>query len=262
MAEDRHIVFALPSYTGQIDVLTATALMQECAIIEQIGWNYQVLAAVGDSLVARARNSLAAEFLDDTEGTDLIWIDCDVSWEPGAIARLCTHPVDLVGGAYRTRSDPERYVVSFLDRKYLPVNEETGLLEVLTLMGGFTRMTRACLEKMRENSVKYIGPDGRHCHAMFDCEVYSSQYWGEDTTFCRRWRDWCDGQCWIDMDLNLTHRGPKAFTGNFKEWLQVNAEQQTGKPIAELEKEFEADKAAGFENKEGYWASQQKGAAE
>ena len=71
-------------------------------------WERPVLYfRAGDSDIARARNSILGKFLK-SDCTDLILIDSDISWPPGAIMRMMSHKADFVCGAYRGKTDEKR----------------------------------------------------------------------------------------------------------------------------------------------------------
>jgi len=217
---------------GSVEISTVVSLLEEQAAISAAGHIVNVNLYPGDALIGRFRDMAVAKFLNETDGTDFVFIDADVGWSPGDVLKLCEYPVDVVCGAYRKRSDPEEYMVSFLDRPYLVTDGETGLLEVDKALGGFTRLSRACLERMRDHCTPYKMAGGGTAWEMFPCGVYEGEYWGEDSSFFRIWRE-IGGQVWVDANLNLSHTGKKTFTGNFAEWLVNSSKAQTGKEVFE-----------------------------
>lgn len=227
---DRNVTIAVPSLSGRPDIAHQAALIQGLQDLKAAGYGVRYKPLVGDSIISRTRNYFVAEFLASGDD-DLIMIDDDLMWEEGALNRLLSHPVDLVGGVYPKRQDAVEYPVR---RKVgAKVDMGSGLLEVELLPTGFLRMTRACLERMVEAypNTRYV--DRHHptidFHALFWIELGKgldggdeNEIWGEDFTFCRRWRD-IGGQVWLDTLLGFQHIGRKAWWGRYADSMPVAA---------------------------------------
>lgn len=209
------VFIGIPAYDAKVGVATVQALLSETAILDGLGHECGVGFVGGCSLITHARNDLARGFL--ASGFDkLAMIDADVSWEPGSLVRLLHHNVDLVGGAYPYKREPESYPVT-----WLPSRERVdGMIEVEALPGGFMVITRAALERVVE-----AFPDRRYRHgddqfyAFFDAPFREGRLFGEDNAFCDLWRK-TGGKVWLDPDLTLTHTGgDPAFTGRIGDWM-------------------------------------------
>lgn len=250
----KKVFLAVPSHDGKICVPTHLSVFQFLADsmkdgvriqIEKspIPYNIEHRVWAGSSIVTVARNILLSMFLV-SDCTDLIWIDSDVDWEPGALERLLKHPVDCVAAAYRTKTDdPEKYPVRWLDRPFHPTDKDTGLLEVECAPLGISRMTRACLEKMTNAypELAYLEdlvPDIK-CWALFDNmfvgrdnpDWRARKYWGEDFVFCNRLRA-IGGKVWIDPEIATGHTGAKRFPGHYGDALRRNGNDVTDKFMA------------------------------
>jgi hypothetical protein len=217
----KSVALALLSYRASPDVLTAFALRQAEKELVAAGIACDVIPYCGNSILPLARNEIVTAFLE-SEHTDLVMIDDDVAWEAGAMLRLVTHPVDLVGGIYPGRCDPETYKVRWeMSRPHLLADPQNGLLELEAVPTGFLRLSRACLTRMVEahRHLEYVNDSGRTEVALFDFELLERRYWGEDFTFCRRWRA-IGGQVWCDPEIRFAHVGRKVFFGHFGNWLR------------------------------------------
>jgi hypothetical protein len=151
-----------------------------------------------------------------------VFIDDDMSWEDGALLRLLSHPVDLVAGVYPKRQDKLEYPVRRLPGAEL--DRQSGLLEVRHLPTGFMRITRACAVEMiqKHQHLAYYDQDVAHTktsYALFwfdlmkgESDTDLPEIWGEDYTFCRRWRE-IGGKCYLDTYLTFRHIGRKAWEG-------------------------------------------------
>lgn len=209
---------AVPAYDGKVCVETVRSLLNEQGVARGAGVEFKAVFLPGCSLITQARNQIAQDFLD-SDYDRLVYVDADVSWEPGAIVRLAARGVDFVGGAYRLKQDVESYPVGWLDRSELWA--EDGLLEVASVPGGFMCLTRRVFETLREahpeRAYSHYQFSG---HAYFHAPVKDGRLYGEDTAFCADWRQ-AGGKVWLDPELTLTHvGGTNQYTGHIGNWLK------------------------------------------
>ena len=213
-----HIFVALPCYDGRVTVETARALLDEQSVASVAGDQLSIAFRSGSSLITNARDQLARDFLA-SPCERMVFVDSDVSWEPGALVTVARHPVDFCGGAYRKKMEPETYPVSWLDAPELWADPETGLLEVAGLPGGFLSLSRSVFERLREAfpQREYLHPDHSDpFHAFFHVPPGG----GEDAAFCNDWRS-IGGQVWLDPNLSLTHSGGcNHYAGCIGDWLR------------------------------------------
>jgi len=214
------IFVAIPARVGRICAATTISLMNEKAVAELAGVELQLGIVPGCSAPHFARDQLVRDFLA-TDAERLVFVDDDVSWEAGSLIKLAAKPVDLVGGAYRFKQDEEAYPVQWLPNKYLLGDPETGLLQVMSLPGGFMAIGRRVFEELKaahpERAYSHMGHD---LHGFF-CMPYGG---GEDTQFCMDWQK-ISGRVWLDPELALTHHGgSKSYAGHIGDWLRARSE--------------------------------------
>jgi hypothetical protein len=222
----KHVWMAIPCYTGQIHMGTFRSIVGEMLVLSDAGVKIEVHDESGNAMIAHGRDLFCAKFLASA-ATDLIFIDHDLQWTPGAILKLLGHPVDVVAGIYPKRSDPLGFHCRFIaEREELRGGDEPGtekLLEVEGVPAGFMRISRRCLEQMvlkypeKRFADKYA-PKG-FAWALFDNIHEGDVYFGEDYSFCRRWRQ-IGGKVWADPEIPLGHIGNKTFYGTFGDWLR------------------------------------------
>lgn len=207
---------AIPAYDGKVCAATARALIDEQAVAGAAGVELRVAFLPGCSLITHARNQLAHDFME-SDCDRLVFIDADVSWEPGSVCKLAAHDKDFVGGAYRFKADDEGYPVGWLDNPELWA--EDGLLEVASLPGGFLCLTRHVFETLAD-------PDRLYQHhqftgfGYFHAPITGGRLYGEDTAFCADWRA-KGGKVWLDPELSLSHHGGNAtYAGHIGNWLR------------------------------------------
>jgi len=216
------VLIAIPAMSGTIHMGTMRALFAEMLGFISLGWTFDIYEVVGCSLMEDARNLCVSRMLG-SDFTDLLFLDSDVVWEPGAMVKLINYPVDVVAGVYRHRSDPVSWPVKWLeDRAELWADKDTGLIEVEGAATGFMRISRKAAVTMSENTEWYHdrqAPEGKSW-MMFDrIRDENHQKWGEDFAFCKRWRA-LGGSVWIAPEIEMGHIGNKTFTGKIGDWLR------------------------------------------
>ncbi len=147
--------------------------------------------------------------------------------------RLLDHPVDFVIGAYRYRGDPEGYPVRIDLDKRMEQDPKTGLIgangNILGGAFGFTRLTRACVEKMvaayPELEYPLAGaPNGRAWKLCALDQKIDGVEFSEDMLFCKRWCD-IGGIVYIDPEVTIVHIGNKGFVGHYGDFLRKKIEE-------------------------------------
>jgi hypothetical protein len=218
----KHVWIAIPAYTGQIHLGTMRSILTDLLALDARGDVVTVFDECGNALLADARAVMVAKFLA-SEATDLVFVDADVCWEAGALLKLVDAPVDFVAGIYPQRKDPITYSVQWLDKKELWADPKTGLIEVAGVPAGFMRVTRSMLERMiahyPETEFYVETLDDHKAYALFDPWRDGVMKFGEDYSFCRRWRE-MGGQVWMAPEIKLGHCGFKTFYGTIGEWLR------------------------------------------
>jgi hypothetical protein len=221
------IFVAIPVYDGKLPAETVRALLNEQCVALGRGDDFLVRFLPSCSHPAMGRNQLVQDFLDS--GADrLVFLDSDVTFEPGAIVKLAHSPVDFVGGAYRFKLDTESYPVGWPESGELWANEH-GLLEVVSLPGGFLSLSRQVFEVLKaahpEREYEHFG---KKAHCFFQMK-FDGQLYGEDSGFCKEWRE-AGGQVFLDPELTLTHWDfNRPYPGHVGNWLKRRA----GLPVHE-----------------------------
>lgn len=213
------LLAAIPCYSGAVSVDTVRSLLQEQMVAQAAGIDFQAVFLPGCSLITMARNQIAQDFLN-SDADKLVFIDDDVSWEPGAVLKLAAHNADFVGGAYRLKCDEECYPVEWLELGK-PLQAQDGLLSVAHIPGGFMCLTRAVFNRLRiAFPVRHYTHHGFAGHAYFSAPFADGRLWGEDSRFCHDWRE-IGGEVWLDPELSLTHHdGRQAYLGHLGNFLR------------------------------------------
>lgn len=219
----KHIMIAIPAYTGVVHMGTMRSLMTDLIELIKRGDRFTLVDDIGNALIADCRGVIVTNFYH-SDCDELVFIDSDVTWEKGALLRLIDHPVDLVAGIYPTRAEPTAYNVRYLDKPELWADPNTGLLEVECVPAGFLKISRNCIQKMiKTYSNQYFHNESKtkEFYPLFDYFVDEEKKykWGEDYSFCIRWKK-IGGQVWIDPEIGMGHIGLKVFEGHLGNYLR------------------------------------------
>jgi hypothetical protein len=217
----KHIMIAIPAYTGVVHMGTMRSLLNDTLELVKRGDRYTLVDDIGNALIADSRGIIATRFWE-SDCDELIFVDSDVTWEAGALLKLVDAPVDLVAGVYPARRDPISYPLHYLDKKELWADPETGLLEVKSVATGFMKISRNCIERMISEYPErhfYTSERDKQFYPLFDHVFEDGYKWGEDYSFCIRWRN-IGGQVWIDPEIAMGHIGYKIFQGHLGNYLR------------------------------------------
>jgi len=194
------VYLGIPMYGGA-DAQFISSLVKSRVVLDRVGYEVETDIHNGCSVLPRARNEIVQRFL--SSGFDvLVFIDADLAWNPVDLVRLIRSPHLFTAGVYRQKKQE-------LVFNWNPAGE--GKAEAVG--AGFVALKREALEKMvAAYPQTHYEHDGKEYHALFDFDLHNGQYWGEDYTFCRRWRE-LGGEIDILPDVTIKHIGTYAYTG-------------------------------------------------
>jgi len=140
------LCLATPIYGG-VDPYFHESMMSVVTDKNRI-YGVRVRPLIGDSLVSRARNRLATEFLK-SDATHLFFIDSDLIFSAEHVARIASHAargVPIVAGLYPKKQRQLGWVCNVLDRPTEP--DKFDLQPVKYAGTGFLCIAREVLETM------------------------------------------------------------------------------------------------------------------
>lgn len=206
------VCVGIPCIDGRPYASTVDSLLAETVLGFEQGVHFLVLWEVGCSLIGPARNKIARRFLDIPQAACLIFVDADISWKGGELARLAKSEHDVIGGTYRTKQDEVKFHVRGTPEKV------GGLYKVDAVPGGFMKISRSAFDRCEANP--YADESGREMRDYFPTGYIDGQIWGEDYGFCRLWRQ-SGGEVWLDPSIRLRHHdGNRFYDGDFEPWLE------------------------------------------
>lgn len=206
------VCVGIPSMDGKPYASTVDSLLAEQLLGYGQGVHFLLLWEIGCSLIGVARNKIAHRFINETKADCLVFVDSDISWKGGELARLAKQPHDVIGGTYRTKQDEVKFHVRGTPEKI------DGLYKVDGLPGGFLKISRSAFERIQANP--YTDDSGRAMRDYFPTGYMMGQIWGEDYGFCRQWT-LSGGDVWLDPTIRLRHHdGNRFYDGDFEPWLE------------------------------------------
>lgn len=219
-----NVLFATPAYDSSVRLEFLESLMKSLDLCRQAGIETNFVAVGGDCYVARARNTLARQFLD-SDATHLFFLDADMGWDPEGVLKILRHDRPIVGGAYPLKREAEDYPVSMICDPDGRCAYDGDLMEAEWVPTGFLCIRREVFSDLTSHGLAApyqgagaFGMENAQMHNFFECSMDSGRWWGEDTFFCRKVRQ-LGIKIWLDPDINFKHAGGKVFTGNFHKFM-------------------------------------------
>lgn len=176
---------------------------------------------VGCDLV-RARSRIVRIFLQETDGTHLLFLDADVACTPSALSGMIACEVDAIGCAY-----PKKHIDAYGRSVDLAVvrdpfeRVETGCRSVLAIGAGCLLLTRELLEEMSAGALGHATPgmpvivaedEGVPTPMLFALLVKNGVLLPEDYSFCDRVRAYT--RLWQYTGATLQHEGHHIFVAD------------------------------------------------
>ncbi|MHC1712277.1 MAG: hypothetical protein AB9872_09015 [Solidesulfovibrio sp.] len=238
------LMIGTPCYNGNVTVNYLRSVVPAIGFLERQGIKTGMLTPSHESLITRARNLVANEFMREKDYTHLLFIDADIGFSPELPWKYLQADKDVVCGIYPVKHvDVDK--LRSMDRKVLDGVAEaasmhyavklrnggrpeplTGLLPVDYGATGFmcikrevfTRMAAAYPELHYDYS--YTNDDHKDNVAYFETAIdpATRDYLPEDYAFCKRWTD-IGGEIYADIHSVFTHVGTHDYTGNFTAFL-------------------------------------------
>jgi predicted O-methyltransferase YrrM len=201
VTEGRKVMLATTVY-DKPDASYTFSIANSRMALHEAGIQTAYMLLEGNCHVDDARNSVVHEFIQ-SDCTDLVFLDADVSWQPRHLVELCQYDCDMVGGVYPYRREGEG---DSMPVRMLPDHLEpdaNGLLEVDGLPTGFLRINRKVFEQMRPY-VAAFDKGGKLVPAYFERDVLGVGRRGGDIGFSMRWRA-MGGRIYAAANLRLGH---------------------------------------------------------
>ena len=240
------IFIATPMYGG-IAKNNYTISMQNLLVtLSRRGHSITTTTIGNESLITRARNTLAHKFMS-TDCDALLFIDADHGWDSEDVARMIEEGKDLIGAIYPMKGlNWENIRAAVLAGKQ-NLEEYSGIFainllnesqefdsqkpfKVKDIGTGMMFVTRKVFEDLKPHCKQYknnnVGDTGVKFGEMIT-EYFTTIIdengilLSEDYAFCRMWQD-IGGDVWSAPWVRITHSGDYNFAGQFSRTVEIN----------------------------------------
>lgn len=215
----KKVVFCVPTIAGPYPEFIAS-LEASLPLIVAAGWEEGLVQEVGNPYISAARACMTRKALD-AGATVIIYLDHDLSWEPSDLLKLLETEGDIVGGTYRFKHEPEKYMGTLCTVDDLPfVRESDGALRSQLIPAGFMKVTKNALIRLARAYPELLYGDPFNYHIdLFNHGAKDGVWWGEDYALSKRWGD-LGGEIWTPPDLNIHHHSKdEIYKGNLHQFL-------------------------------------------
>lgn len=241
------LFIATPMYGG-IAKNNYTISMQNLVVkLSQKGHSISTTTIGNESLITRARNTLAHKFMN-SDCDALLFIDADHGWDADDVVRMVESGKDLIGAIYpmkginwenvraaaiagRPANELEAYsgyfAINFLpENPPFDANEPFKVKDIGTGMMFVTRKVfetiKPSCKEYKNNNVGNTGvPFGEMVTEYFTTFIDDGILLSEDYAFCRLWQQ-AGGEVWSAPWVRITHSGDYNFSGQFPKMLEAN----------------------------------------
>jgi hypothetical protein len=220
----RKVMIGIPSYDFKVTTKWAISFAHFCVEAQKHGVQIQVANISGCSVVSRARNLIAYDFLE-SDCTDLMFIDSDINFDANDIFRLMAWNSEpkkgIVAGIPVARKKGKVYISTLdIDADQNVQMNNMGLVRAKRVATAFMIIRRDVFTTLRDAHPEWQYIDDRiqekPSYSFFDFKSTPEGYVGEDYVFCDRAREH-GYEVWIDPTIKLGHMGVHEFEGSFGE---------------------------------------------
>lgn len=193
-----------------------------------------------ESLISRGRNAAVAMFMNDVDATHILFVDCDIEFEPTDILKLILSELPVVCGAYPqkwldhqklgrhlVRGDNAPLELSTKMSVHLSTSyansKPSKIMEADYVTTGFLLIRKEVIVKMMAhypqrkytNDIDGYASGGTYFYDLFSIAInpQTKRYESEDYGFSRLWKE-MGGKLYVITDMTLKHHGWFSYAGN------------------------------------------------
>lgn len=236
------VMIATPMYGGMCAAHYMVGVINAIAVLSNQGYPVYFTNVINESLITRARNELARQFLEQNFEY-LMFIDADISFDAGSVLELLRAEKDIVCGLYpkkeiawanvtaaahRGEQNLRDYSGSFAFNlapgEHDAQLDEQGLIELQHGATGFMLIRRRVFEELSPHVPSYrtsaaTTPEGNFVQPLTkeffatSIDEKSGVLLSEDYHFCELWRR-RGGRIYAKPSIRLEHVGTYVYGGD------------------------------------------------
>lgn len=241
------ILIASPTYDGSVrrEYMRSVMLLTEALRSRGLGWELLLEPA---TLLHTMRSVMASLVVQEQRFSHLLFVDTDLDFQPASVLKMLEADQEVIGCAYPYRTIPLHepvkggaqtlrqliaarvpYAVS-LPEGVTKIDVVNGICEVASIGTGLLLIRRTALESLVAagavmrfvTTFPYSQWYGHsHYHGFFSHLQAEDRDYGEDYSFCRRWRGACGGLIHALVTDEVAHIGPMPVLGSYSERLRA-----------------------------------------
>lgn len=236
-----HVTIGTPMYGGYCQGSYMTSIMALNDLLTQHGHKMSIKTVYNESLIQRARNTIANKFLEDPSSDILLFIDADIKFNPVEIFNMLTLDKDIIGAVVPLRrinwefvkiaspriENPQSILnyVGYGNINFDPTDKLTvkSILEnqpfkVERIGGAVLSMKKSVLEHMTTLCESYNprntkGIENVTYYDFFPVKIVDSNLLSEDFGFCHLATE-LGYDIYATATPKISHLGTFEFTGN------------------------------------------------
>lgn len=218
------IMIGTPAYGGLVYTRYLISLLPTLKLAQEKGIGVSVYTIENESLITRARNTIANDAMNSPDIEKLLFIDADISWTPEQFLRIVTSDKLLIGGTYPVKKlpptlnfNPPLEHLNAIEKtsagikKYAEQHGKDGVVEVLHLPTGFMCIDVSVLHFLKTKVRAYYKTESEKIYDFFQTGVRGMYYESEDWFFSSLAKD--HGiPAYLDTTVVLDHTGTYTYS--------------------------------------------------
>jgi hypothetical protein len=239
-----HIAIGTPMYGGACTSVFTQSVMRLDRALNRDGGKLTLLDLGNESLIQRARNTIAWRYLNTTDASHLLFCDGDIAFHTEDLARMVAADLPIIGAPCPMKAINWRRVATAVKEGKKPedLHLYTGMFNLVHLEGperkvsaadpfevkmigtGFMLIQRRVFEQLHAHVDEYanrlpgtVMPLGARVKAFFPVEIVNDDLLSEDYGLCDMWRTKCGGSVWAAPWCRIGHLGSYLFCGSYKD---------------------------------------------
>jgi hypothetical protein len=219
------ILFAIPCYGGIVSARTAIGMVDTGKELDRNNISHDFLMVSNQSLISKGRSEIANHFVNNTKYDYIMWIDSDIGFSAGDIAKLYNLKEQHTMATYRHKVQNVKYSYTLALDKGKPLWHNTNIaVKVLRNVGGFSLIHRSVFEKLNivYKDLQYV-PDTSSRKVSereltnsihyYETPIKNGQILPEDFAFQEKCTE-CGIDMWMVPSIKLIHNGNTDFVND------------------------------------------------